>query len=173
MRLPEPIPPVEKIRKRFKEIEAGLKIEISADGRVATHKFKERLVGLHEEHKAIGLIHPSCGTTPELAHNVTYTLDAFPVENISVEHSGLFSSSLIVPSQSEEFFRILAAATIKETNAELNRMHSLRGVDVDFNRVATKGWTKGSDGERIYFNLLVCTDKKACLLYTSPSPRDS
>ena len=122
VRLPEPIPPIEKIRLRFKEIEKGLRIEVSEDGKVATHRFKDRLVGMHEEHKALGLIHPSCGTTPELAHFVTYTLDAFPVENMSIEHSGLFSSSLKVPSQSEAFFRILAAATIKETNSELNRM---------------------------------------------------
>ena len=170
VRLPEPIAPVEKVRKRFKELEADLKIEISDDGRIATHRFMDRLLALHEEHKALGLIHPACGTTPELAHNVTYALDAFPVEAISVEHSGIFSSSLVVPSQSEDFFRVIAAATIKENNAELNRMHAMRKVDVDFNRVSTSGFAKGTDGKRIYFNLLICCDKKAVEVLRGCSP---
>ena len=170
VRLPEPIPPVEKVRLRFKEIEKDLKIEVSADGKVATHRFMDRLVEMHEEHRSLGLIHPACGTTSTRPHNVTYSLDAFPVEAVSVEHSGIFSSSLVVPSQSEEFFRIIAAGTIKENTCELNRMHAMRRVDKDFNLVTTRGYAKGSDGKPIHINLLVCCDKKAVEVLRGCSP---
>ena len=161
VRLPEPIPPVELIRKRFKEFEGSLKIKVSDDGKIATHRFLDRLVGLHEEHKTLGLIGPGCGGSKEFRHWVTYCMDAFPVEAISVEHGGVFSSSLVVPSQSEEFFRIIMAATIKETNSELNRMHNLRGIARDFNSVATTGMAKGTDKQPIHFQLFICADKKA------------
>lgn len=62
VRFPEPIPAVDKVRLRFKEIEGDLKIEVSDDGKIATHRFKEVLVSLHEESKALGLINPSCPT---------------------------------------------------------------------------------------------------------------
>ena len=161
VRLPEPVPPIEKVRNRFKEIEGDLKIEVSSDGRIATHRFMYRLVDLHEEHKALGLIEPWVGGTADSPHVVTYCLDAFPVEAVSVEHTGIFSSSLKVPSQSESFFRITTAATIKETNSELNRMHTMRRIDRDFNLVSTKGHVKGQDGKPIHFVLVVCMDKKA------------
>ena len=171
VRMPEPIPPVEKVRLRFKEIEADLKIAVSEDGKIATHRFKDRLVNMHEEHIALGLIHPSCGSTREHVHDVTYCFDAFPVENISVEHAGVFSSSLQVPSQSEAFFRIISCATIKENNAELNRMHSTRKVDKDFNSISTSGKCLGSDGKTpIHFNLLICCDKKALEMLRGCAP---
>ena len=170
LRMPEPIPPVEQVRRRFKEFENDLKITISEDGKIATHKFNKRLVDMHEEHLALGLIHPACGRTSEFPHWVTYTLDGFPVEALSVEHAGIFSSLLLVPSQSEEFFRIITAATIKETNAELNRMHTLRGIDRDFNSVVTTGYVKNKSGERIYVKLLVCADKKAIEMLRGCSP---
>ena len=125
---------------------------------------------MHEEHVSLGLVHAACGKTAEFPHLVTYTLDGFPVEALSVEHAGIFSSSLTVPSQSEEFFRIITAATIKETNAELNRMHALRGIDRDFNAVVTRGYVKGTDGKPIYTKLLVCADKKAIEMLRGCSP---
>ena len=170
VRMPEPIPPVEKVRQKFKEYEGSLKITVSDDGKIATHRFMHRLVELHEEHKALGLIHPSCGTSEALAHVVTYCLDGFPVEALSVEHAGILSSSLKVPSQSEEFFRIVTAATIKECNAELNRMHTLRRIDKDFNLVSTRGTAKASDGSDIYFILVLCMDKKAIEVLRGVAP---
>ena len=170
VRMPEPIPPVDLVRKRFKEFEDSLKIEVSADGRIATHRFKDRLLEMHEEHLALGLIHPNCGKTRDFPHWVVYTLDGFPVEALSVEHAGIFSAMLLVASQSEEFFRIITAATIKETCAELNRMHTLRRIDHDFNSVTTKGYAKDKNGVPIYFKLLICADKKAIEMLRGCSP---
>lgn len=164
VRVPQPIPPVELVRKKFKEFESSLKIKVSEDGRIATHRFKDKLIEMFMEHRSLGLIKPGCGRSKDNCFWVVYTMDGFPVEALSVEHAGIFCANLAVPSQSEEFFRIVTCATIKETNAELNRMHSVRGIHKDFNAMNTKGsvdYTDTQGTETIHTKLFVCADKKA------------
>ena len=66
LRLPEPIPPVDKIRKAFKHFEEDLRIEISEDGKIASHRFLKRMKELHSEHRALSLISPLVGTAEYL-----------------------------------------------------------------------------------------------------------
>ena len=170
LRLPEPIPPVEQVRLAFKKFEEELCIEVSDDGKIASHRFITRMREMHDEHVALGLVAPDCGTTKERAHRFVYTFDAFPVESLSVEHCCLFSASLVNPSQSEEFIRIITAATIKETNAEINRMHTNRRIDLDFSGVSTRGFYETADKSRVYVELFITADKKAVEVFMGVAP---
>ena len=128
LRAPEPIPPVYLIKEEFRKFQSELKIEISEDGKVASHSFMQKVIELHEQHEAAGMLLEGVGETSDNRHLITYSFDAFPCKGISVEHAVIFSASLKVETQSEQLCKILCAGAIKENN---------------------------------------------CLLYTSPSPRDS
>lgn len=97
-----------------------------------------------------------------------YTFDGFPVESLSVEHACIFSASLTNFSQSEEFLRIITAATIK-SNAEVNRMHTNRRTDRDFNAVSCRDCFE-VDGEDVHAKLLITADKKALEVFIGRSP---
>ena len=54
VRWPEPIPPIEQIRACYKQYEAELKIAVSADGKVACHRFAHKAIELHQQHHSEG-----------------------------------------------------------------------------------------------------------------------
>ena len=171
-RRPEPIPPVEKVRQVYKKYEDGLKIAVSEDGKVASHRFLTKVRELHIQHQQRKLIGSDIGTSPLTKHRFTYAFDAFPVDGLSIEHAVIFSSSLTVASQSEEFCKIISVATIKETTEGLNRMHAARRVDNDVNLIVSKGWISAelNSTEKIYLEMFVCVDKKAVEVFRGCAP---
>ena len=158
------------MRQRFKEIEEDLAIYVSEDGKVATFRLLDRLRELHDDHKSLGLVRPSCGSSKEEPHVVVFTFDGFPVEAVSVEHTAIFSASLINPTLSEEFLRIISCGTLKETTTELNRMFAMRKIDKDFNLITTRGYYTGEGDEKVHVELTISADKKAVEMLRGCSP---
>ena len=171
LRRPEPVPPIEKVRAVYKQYEDNLKITVSDDGKVACFRFLHKVRELHTQHLQRKLIKESVGTQAH-PHRVTYSFDAFPVENLSIEHGVISSSSMTVPSQSEEFCKIITVATVKENTAGLNRMHRVRRIDTDVNSIVSKKYiTAGPDStEKIFIDLFICVDKKAVEVFRGCAP---
>ena len=170
-RLPEPIPAVHLIKAEFHKYQQDLKIEVSDDGKVASHSFRAKVVEMHEQHQAEGMLTEGTGSSQEKKHTMVYSFDAFPVKGISVEHAVIFSASLLKESQSEQLCKIIFAGTVKENNEGLNRMHSNRKLSQELNRIIAKGFTLGSDGEtKIWVKVLVSCDKKAVEMFLGTSP---
>ena len=170
-RIPEPMPAVHLIKAEFHKYQEDLKIEVSDDGKVASHSFRAKVIELHEEHAAAGMLTEGAGNSEENKHTIVYSFDAFPVKGISVEHAVIFSAKLLNESQSEQLCKIIFAAVIKENNEGINRMHSNRKVDQEFNRIVSKGYTLGSDGvTKIWLKILIACDKKAVEMFLGCSP---
>lgn len=161
IRWPEPIPPIERIRRYYKTYEEGLKIHVSEDGKVACHRFTDKVVELHEQSVRRGLIASDVGTEAN-PHRINYSFDAFPVDGLSIEHAAISSASLTVTSQSEDMCKIISVATVKENTEGLNRIHAARRVDKDFNLIGSRGWVRGSKPNTCYYvKLFITVDKKA------------
>ena len=172
IRWPEPIPPIEKIRACYKTYESSLKIAVSSDGKVACHRYLTKVIELHEQHLARGLIAESVGTEQN-KHKVTYSFDAFPVDGISIEHGVISSSSLVVASQSEDMCKIILVSTMKENTLGLNRMHEARRIDKDYNLIWSRGYVKNGDrinSPKIFIEQFICVDKKAVEMLRGCSP---
>lgn len=170
LRAPEPIPPVYLIKEEFRKFQSELKIEISEDGKVASHSFMQKVIELHEQHEAAGMLLEGVGETSDNRHLITYSFDAFPCKGISVEHAVIFSASLKVETQSEQLCKILCAGAIKENNEGINRMHSNRKVNDEFNLLVTRGYAIGTRGQKIWVKLLIACDKKAVEMFVGCSP---
>ena len=145
-----------------------MKITVSEDGKVACHRFSDKLIELYTEHLEFSLIAADVGTQLK-HHRIVYSFDAFPVDGLSIEHNVLASVSLLVPSQSEDRCKIVSVATIKENTEGLNRIHEARRVDKDFNLVNSRGWLKHGD-QQIYIDLFLCVDKKAVEMLRGCAP---
>ena len=170
VRTPEPVPPIHLIKEEFKKYQSELKVEVSDDGKVASHSFRAKVIELHEQHEAAGMLPEGCGTCKEQKHHIVYSFDAFPCKGVSVEHAVLFSADLKVESQSEAMCKILLASVIKENNEGLNRMHANRKVDVEFNTIVATGHVIGTRGQTIWVQLLLACDKKAVEMFVGCSP---
>lgn len=171
MRVPEPIPAVHLIKAEFRKYQDELQVEVSEDGKVASHSFQEKVVEMHEQHKAQGMLPEGCGQSEGNKHIIVYAFDAFPVKGISVEHAVIFSASLLSESQSESMCKIIFAGMVKENNEGINRMHSNRKLDVEFNRMLSRGWVMGSDGStKIWVQLIIACDKKAVENFVGCTP---
>ena len=171
LRVPEPIPAVHLIKEEFRKYQGELKIEVSEDGKVASHSFQQKVVEMHEHHKANLMLAEGCGASEGNRHAIVYAFDAFPVKGISVEHAVIFSASLLNESQSEALCKIIFAALTKENNEGINRMHSNRKLDVEFNRMLARGWVFGSDGTtKIWVKIIIACDKKAVENFVGCAP---
>ena len=170
IRTPEPVPPIHFIKEEFRKYQSELKVEVSEDGKVASHSFREKVIELHEQHEAAGMLPEGCGTSKEHKHRIVYSFDAFPCKGVSIEHAVLFSADLKIESQSEAMCKILLASVIKENNEGLNRMHANRKVDVEFNQIVATGHVVGTRGQQIWVQLLLACDKKAVEMFVGCSP---
>ena len=64
LRLPEPVPPIyESLKAEFRKYQDKLQIEISEDGKCASHSFEAKIIELHEEHLAAGMLCEGVGTS--------------------------------------------------------------------------------------------------------------
>ena len=170
LRFPEPIPPIYLIKEEFQRYQSELHVEVSSDGKVASHSFKEKVIELHEQHEAAGMLRAGVGQTEENCHEITYSFDAFPCKGISIEHAVIFSSSLKVESQSEQLCKILCAGIIKENNEGINRMHCNRKMNIEFNQIAARGFVVGTTGQKIWVRLMLACDKKAVEMFVGCVP---
>lgn len=95
LKFPEPVPPIYLIKTEFKKYESELKVEVSEDGKVASHSFRERVIQLHEEHKRNDMLNKEgAGDFESNKHYILYSFDAFPCKGISIEHAIVASASL-------------------------------------------------------------------------------
>ena len=170
VRVPEPIPAVYLIREEFRKYQSELHVEVSNDGKVASHSFKEKVVELHEQHEAAGMLCEGVGATEDNKHKITYSFDAFPCKGVSIEHAVIFSSSLKVESQSEQLCKILCAGMIKENNEGINRMHTNRRTNIEFNQIVSRGYVVGTRNQKIWVEIMMSCDKKAVEMFVGCTP---
>ena len=117
----EPIAPRATWWPVFQAAKGELKIEMNADGSIASRDLLDVTVEMFEEHRAKGMLKPGAGESTATPADAVLMFDGFPCDALSICHTCVADASLKdeLSDQSEQLLKMVSAGAIKETNGQL------------------------------------------------------
>eukprot|EP00965_Chrysotila_dentata_P241094 6204087-Pleurochrysis_carterae.AAC.1 len=143
VRVPEPIPSRVRWSECFRKSKAELHIEMNTDGTIASRKLLNVVPEMIIAHRKHGMMLQEIGSEPSKPVELVIMFDGFPVKNICITHYCVANATLKpdLSDQSEQLLRMLCAARISETNAQLRRATNHHGLAAGFNSITVRSGT--------------------------------